>query len=64
MYNGGEFTNSTFTSMLESLGISIKITEVESSRGDDLGERYNAILTDILHKVLQVINFDLESIHA
>ena len=58
--NGGEFANSTFTSMCESLGIVIKTTAAESSWSNSLVERHHLIIADMLDKVLEETQCDLE----
>ena len=58
--NGGEFTNSMFTSMCESLRIVIKTAATESPWSNDLVEKHNLILADIFDKVLEEIQCDLE----
>ena len=58
--NGGEFTDSMFTSMCESLCIVIKTTATESPWSNDLVEKHNLILADMFDKVLEEIQCDLE----
>ena len=58
--HGGEFANSTFTSMCESLGIVIKTRAAESRWSNGLIKRHNLILVDMLDKVLEETQCDLE----
>ena len=51
--NRAKYPNSTFTSMCESLGIVIETTAAESPRSNNLVERHNLILADVLDKVLE-----------
>ena len=53
--NGGKFA-----SMCESLGIVIKTTTAESSWANGFGERHNLIFADMLDKVLEETQCDLE----
>ena len=58
--NGGEFTNSTFLSMCDSLGIVIKTTAEEWPWSNGLVDRQNLWLADMLDKVLEETQCDLE----
>ena len=58
--NGGEFANTKFTQLCESLGITIKTASAEAPWSNDLVERHNLILSDMLDKILEENNCDLE----
>ena len=59
--NGGEFANSEFLDMCESLNIIVKSTAAESPFSNGLVERHNLIIADMLDKILEEnsIEFDL-----
>ena len=50
--NGGEFVNTKFIEMAESLGITAKTTAAETPWSNGLIERHNLVLADMVNKVL------------
>ena len=58
--NGRKFANNMFTNMCEGLGIVTKTTAAESPWSNDLVERHNLILADMLDKVLEETQCTLE----
>lgn len=50
--NGGEFMNEEFLSLCEKMNISVKTTAAESPWSNGLVERHNAVIADMLDKVL------------
>ena len=58
--NGREFANTEFTQLCESLGITIKTLSTEAPWSNGLVERHNLILPDMLDKILEENNCDLE----
>ena len=58
--NGRKFANNMFTNMCEGLGIVTKTTAAESPWSNDLVERHNLILADMLDKVLKETQCALE----
>ena len=51
--NRGEFANSKFTNMAESINITIKVTLAESPFSNGLVERHNFIITDMMDNILE-----------
>ena len=51
--NGGEFANSKFLDMAESMNIAVNVTAAEPPFSNGLAERYNFIITDMMDKVLE-----------
>ena len=51
--NSGEFVNSKFIDMAESMNITVKVTAAESPFSNWLVERYNFIIADKMDKVLE-----------
>ena len=51
--NGGEFANSKFIEMAESLGITVKSMAEECPWSNDLIERHNLVLAEMLDRVLE-----------
>ena len=53
--NGGEFANSKFIDMAESINITVKVTAAESSVSNGLIERYNFITADMMGQSIRGI---------
>ena len=51
--NRGEFANSKFTNMAESINITNKVTLAESPFSNGLVERHNFIITDMMDNILE-----------
>ena len=51
--NGGEFANSKFIDMAESMNNTVKVTAAESPFSNGLVERHNFIIADMMDKVLE-----------
>ena len=51
--NGGEFANSKFINMAESMNNTVKVTAAESPFSNGLVERHNFIIADMMDKVLE-----------
>ena len=51
--NGGEFANSKFLDMAESMKITVKVTAAESLFSNGLVERHSFIIADMMDKVLE-----------
>ena len=58
--NRGEFANNNFIQLCESFGITVKTTVAESPWSNDLVERHNLILSDMLDKILHKNNCDFD----
>ena len=50
--NGGEFSNAVFLSLAEAMNIRVLNTAAESPWSNGLVERHNAVLGEMLHKVM------------
>ena len=59
--NGGEFVNSEFLELCESFNIVVLTTAAESPWSNGLCERHNAVLADMLDKVTEEKDCDLET---
>ena len=57
--NGGEFTNSDFMDTCKSMNIVFKLTAAEAPFSNGLVERHNLITADMLDKVLEESNIDI-----
>ena len=57
--NGAEFANSSFIDMWKSMNIVFKFTAAEAPFSTGLVERHNMIITDMLDKVLNESNIDI-----
>ena len=65
--NGGEFANSKFIDMAESMNITVKLIAAESPFSNRLVERHNFITADMMNKILQEsqhLNMDLKLDHS
>ena len=51
--NGGEFANSKFLDMAESMNITVKVTAAESPLSNRIVERHNFIIADMMDKALE-----------
>ena len=51
--NGGEFANSKFLDMAESMNITVKVTAAESPFSNEIVERHNFIIADMMDKALE-----------
>ena len=51
--SGGEFANSKFLDMAESMNITVKVTTAESPFSNGLVERHNFIIADMMDKVFE-----------
>ena len=61
----GEFVNSKYIDMAESMNISVKVTAAESAFSNGLAERHNFITTDMMDKVLKELqHLDMDLILA
>ena len=61
----GEFVNSKFIDMAESMNISVKVTAAESAISNGLAERHNFITADMMDKVLKELqHLDMDLILA
>ena len=58
--NGGEFANRAFIDLAEAVNIRVLTTAAESPWSNGLVERHNAVLGEILHKVLSESKGDFE----
>ena len=56
---GGEFTNKDFMDMCEILGITVKTTAAKSPWSNNLVEKHNVVLSEMLDKVIDVIDCDI-----
>ena len=59
--NGGEFVNSEFIELCESFNITVLTTAAESPWSNGLCERHNAVLADMLDKIIEERQCDLET---
>ena len=59
--NGGEFVNSEFLELCESFNIVVLTTAAESPWSNGLCERHNAVLADMLDKIIEERQCDLET---
>ena len=67
--NGGEFVNAEFLELCDSFNIVVLTTAAESPWSNGLCERHNAVLSDMLDKIIEERQCDLEialcwAIHA
>ena len=58
--NGGEFSNEEYNEMCDSYNITIKKTAAESPFSNDLMERHNAMLEEMLLKICKESGSSLE----
>ena len=58
--NGGEFVNSTFVDMCESLNINFITTAAESPWSNGLVERHNGIIGEVVKKILEEVDCSIE----
>ena len=58
--NGGEFANHEFTEMGERFNIRVNTTAAESPWANGLCERYNAVLEDMVNKIMEEVQCSLE----
>ena len=58
--NGGEFANNEFSEMCENLNINHITTAAESPWSNGLCERHNGIIGEVVQKILEEVNCDLE----
>ena len=58
--NGGEFANTQFIEMCESLNINVKTTAAESPWSNGIVERHNLVISEMLDKVLHDFNCTFE----
>ena len=58
--NGGEFANDDFKDMCEAMNIYVKVTAAESPFSNGLVERHNMIIGNMLDKVLEDQQLDLD----
>ena len=58
--NGGEFANSQFVEMCKTMNITVQITAAESPFSNWLVERYNMIIANMLDKILEDQQLDLD----
>ena len=59
--NGGEFMNEEFLSLCEKMNISVKTTAAESPWSNGLVERHNAVIAEMLDKVLDEEKCDFDT---
>ena len=59
--NGGEFMNNQFLSMCEKMNITVLTTAAESPWSNGLVERHNAVLENMLNKVLDETKCDYDT---
>ena len=50
--NGGEFNNETFRDLCEKLNVTVRTTAAESPWSNGICERHNAVLADMIRKVI------------
>ena len=58
--NGGEFANSEFVAMCESLNINYITTAAEAPWSNGLVERHNAVIGEVVNKILEEVNCSLD----
>ena len=56
---GSEFTNKDFMDMCEILGITVKTTAAKSPWSNNLVEKHNVVLSEMLDKVIDVTDCDI-----
>ena len=58
--NGGEFCNNEFTNMCEALNITVRTTGAESPWSNGIVERHNRTIAEMLDKILEENNCNIE----